>query len=109
MKESVSLDEQETILNIVPAQISKRMSIYTCIPPDIRYCRKLADDHPEDVIVIKEDDYGIEIEVPASWYRRPKPPAKKSLTADQRADLAARLAEARKKRKGGANDDGSGE
>ena len=109
MKESVSLDEQETILNIVPAQISKRMSIYSCIPPEVRYCRKLANEHPEEVIVIKENDYGIEIEVPASWYRRPKPPAKKTMTVEQRAEAAARLAEARKKRKGGANDDGSGE
>ena len=107
MKDSkVSLDEQETILNIVPAQISNRISVYTSNPVDVRYYRKLADTHPDEVTVLKSDGYGMEVELPVSWFRRPKPPNKRQMTDEQRAATAARLQLARqKKQEGGGSDE----
>lgn len=99
MKERISLDEQETILNIVPAQISDRVSVYTCIPADVKYFRKLASEHPDEAVIIKADGYGLEIEIPASWYRRPKPHKKRQMTDEQREATAARLSAARQKRR----------
>jgi hypothetical protein len=101
MREGITLDEQETILNITPAQISSRISVYSSISADMRYYKKLAVDHPAEVSVIREDEYGIEIQIPSSWFRRPKPPNKRQVSDEQRAAMAARLAAAREKRKGG--------
>lgn len=96
---NVPQDEQEEILNLFPKQTSDRMSAYSCIPAGIRYYQGLLEQYPDEVKLIKADQYGIEVDLPVSWYRRPKPPAKKNLTADQRAAAAARLSAARQKRR----------
>lgn len=98
---NLSFDEQEEILNYLPRQSSDRMSAYSCIPAGIRYYQGLLEQYPDEVKLIKADRYGIEVELPASWYRRPKKPNKRILSEDQRAEAAARLAAAREKRKGG--------
>ena len=95
-KAAIPFCEQETIINIVPAQVGNRINIYSCIPADVRYYRKLVADNPGDVIMIREDGYGIEIEIPFSWLRRPKPP--KRMSDDQRAAAALRLQLARERR-----------
>ena len=102
MRESISLDEQETILNIVPTQISDRIHVYTCISADIRYYKKLAADHPAEVVITRCDNSGVEIEIPSTWFRRPKKPNRRQMNEEQRAETAARLATARKNTKGGA-------
>lgn len=103
MRERVSLDEQETILSIVPSQIRSRISVYSCIPADVRYYKRMSVDHPAEVAVIREDDYGIEIEIPSSWFRRPKKPNRRQMSEEQRAASVARLSAAREKQKGGVN------
>lgn len=95
----LSFAEMETILNVVPSQVSNLMNVWTCTPSEIRYFSKLAADHPEEVHVIKKNSSEVELEFPSAWYRRPKPPAKKNLTEEQRAAAAARLAAAREKRR----------
>ena len=103
---NVPQDEQEEILNVFPKQTTDRMSAYSCIPAGIRYYQGLLERFPDDVKLIKADQYGIEVDLPLSWYRRPKPPAKKNLTDDQRAAAAARLKASRQKRKGANEVDG---
>ena len=98
---NVPQDEQEEILNLFPKQTSDRMSAYSCIPAGIRYYQKLLEQFPDEVTLVKADQYGIEVELPASWYRRPKKPNKRNLSDDQRAEAAARMAAIREKRKGG--------
>ena len=98
-KSARSFGEQETVLIIVPAQTGNRINIYSCIPADVRYYRKLVADNPDAAILIREDSYGIEVEIPSSWFRRPKPQHKRQLSEEQKAAVSARLQLAREKRK----------
>ena len=67
------------------------MNVYSCIPHETRYLRNLAQEHPDEVRIIREDAFGIDVELPVSWFRRPKPPCKKNFTEEQRNALAERL------------------
>lgn len=98
-KSNVSLDEQETVINMFPGQVQNYANIYSCIPATMNRLRKLAASDPDCVRIEKEDDIGIFAQVPSSWIsiRKPK---KMSLTAEQRAAAGARLALARKKQGG---------
>jgi len=56
MNRSVPLDEQETVICITPANVSKTAEVYTCMPNMLKKLRSLAQTRP-DVVVIKKD-YG---------------------------------------------------
>ena len=103
---SVSAAEQETCINYFPRQVTDRMSVYSCIPGEVRYYLKLASDYPEDVRILTQDKYGIGVEMPSAWYRRPKPPNKRNLTEEQKAAAAARLTAARARKGSGGDEQG---
>lgn len=76
------------------------ISYWSSDPTEIRYMRGLAEKHKE--VTITQDDQSDEpcmgIRVPSSWYRRPKPPAKRNLTEEQKEASRIRLANARKQK-----------
>ena len=90
-KISVSLNEQETVITIDP--VTKRASVYSCIPNTIKALYKLADN--EDVNVEKDDSYGLMISVPQNWIKI-RPPVKRAFSEEQRAAMSERLKGMRK-------------
>lgn len=91
MSNSISLDEQETTINLYNPYVSKRAEIYTCINTMIRRLRKIALQYPEEV-TIRDDDYGgMFCTVPASWIRV-TPKRKCNQTEEQRKENGRKLA-----------------
>lgn len=58
----------------------------------IRHIKKLQSERPDDVVVVAEDESSIVVHVPVSWFREPKPKAKREMTEEQRLAAAERLA-----------------
>lgn len=61
----------------------------------IRHIKKLQSEYPNDVVVVAEDESSIVVNVPVSWFREPKPKAKREMTEEQRLAAAERLAKGR--------------
>ena len=61
----------------------------------IRHIKKLQSEHHDDVVVVAEDESSIVVHVPVSWFREPKPKAKREMTEEQRLAAAERLANGR--------------
>lgn len=61
----------------------------------IRHMKKLQAENPADVVVVNEDEDSMLIHVPVSWFREPKPKAKREMTEEQRLAAAERLANVR--------------
>ena len=61
----------------------------------IRHIKKLQNEHPDDVVVVAEDESSIVVHVPVNWFREPKPKAKREMTEEQRLAAAERLAKGR--------------
>lgn len=61
----------------------------------IRHIKKLQSESPNDVVVVTEDESSIVVHVPVSWFREPKPKAKREMTEEQRLAAAERLAKGR--------------
>lgn len=61
----------------------------------IRHIKKLQNEHPDDVVVVAEDESSIVVYVPVNWFREPKPKAKREMTEEQRFAAAERLAKGR--------------
>ena len=61
----------------------------------IRHIKKLQSEYPNDVVVVAEDESSIVVHVPVSWFREPKPKAKREMTEEQRLAAAERLAKGR--------------
>lgn len=97
---SIPYDEQETDYLVVPSQVADYVEVFSCVPSDVRYYLRLAAEHPDEVKITHEDKYGLDLRIPASWFRRPKPPRQRNLTDEQKAATAARLAAARAKQQG---------
>lgn len=76
------------------------ISYWSSDPTEIRYMRNLAEKHKE--VTITQDDQSDEpcmgIRVPSSWYRRPKPPAKRNMSDEQKEKIKERLKDARQKK-----------
>lgn len=98
MSVSVTLDEMETTINLFPSQVQQHAEIYSSTSAMIRKLRKLASDNPADVVIEKEDEIGIFVQVPAKWIQIRKP-KQMHYSDEQRTEAAARLAAAREKRK----------
>lgn len=93
MKQSYSMDEQETTINMFPPSVSNKAEIFSCVPAMINRLRKMAEDHPADV-AIREDNGCVFCTVPVSWVRI-APKRKCTLTEEQKQANAKRLAEYR--------------
>lgn len=61
----------------------------------IRHMKKLQSENPTDVVVANEDEDSMLIYVPVSWFREPKPKAKREMTEEQRLAAVERLAKVR--------------
>lgn len=57
----------------------------------IRHIKKLQNEHPDDVVVVAEDESSIVVHVPVNWFREPKPKAKREMTEEQRLAAAERM------------------
>ena len=57
----------------------------------IRHMKKLQAEKPADVVVVNEDEDSMLIHVPVSWFREPKPKAKREMTEEQRFAAAERM------------------
>ena len=89
MKSAYALDEQETIINVLPTVVSDKAEIYTCIPPMMNRLLKLQQEYPSDVVVSQGDGY-INATVPRDWIKV-QPKRKCTLTAEQKQANAERL------------------
>ena len=94
MKPKVSnpFDEQETIINIDPAQISDRCTVYTTIPTDLKRMWKLHEQNPDDVLIVHDDKWGSEFSIPRKWVVIRKP---RQVSEEQRLAAAERFAKYR--------------
>lgn len=94
MKTIVEKYEQETSICIDPN--TKRAEVYSSIPSTVKQLQKLVEESsPNDVKVIRNDKYGITIDVPAKWIKIQKPRTK-NLTEEQKEALRQRMSNARK-------------
>lgn len=93
---SVSLEEQETNITLSPMDKGTAL-IYTCVPNVIRWLYKWADEYPDQVVIRKDDGWGVDAEIPAEWVSF-KPRKKRVMSEEQRAAAAARLAAARERK-----------
>lgn len=93
-KISTPLEEQETIINISPNQVSVTASVYSSLQSHINKLWKLHEQYPDDVKIIRDDKYGTEFEVPRKWIKV-KPPRK--VSEEQRLAAAERLARVRQR------------
>lgn len=85
----MSIDEQETIINMFPKKMSKHAEIYSCIPAMENRLRRFAENNPKEVTIIEKDD-AVFATVPASWIRI-TPKRKCHLTDEQKKANAERL------------------
>jgi len=82
MQSPYTIDEQETTINVLPAVVSKTAEVYTCIPNMIEKIKALADEYPDEVVVVECDGY-INATVPRDWIKI-QPKRKRSMTPDQK-------------------------
>lgn len=73
----------------------KHLTWYSDDFATIRHIKKLQSEYPNDVVVVAEDESSIVVHVPVSWFREPKPKAKREMTEEQRLAAAERLAKGR--------------
>lgn len=73
----------------------KHLTWYSDDFATIRHIKKLQSEYPNDVVVVAEDESSIVAHVPVSWFREPKPKAKREMTEEQRLAAAERLAKGR--------------
>ena len=92
-KVSVPLIEQETDIVIDP--MTKRATVYSCIPTTIKKLYKMAEEHDE-VKVELDNNYGLMISVPQKWVKV-SPPRK--MSEEQRAVATERLKQFKKTKK----------
>ena len=91
-KTSISQIEQETVIVVDP--VTKRASVYSCVPNMVKKLYEYAEH--EDVKIDMDNEYGLTINVPMKWVKV-KPPVKRVYSEEQRAAMAENLAKARKK------------
>ena len=86
------IDEQETVINILPAQISRNAEIYTCIPAMSKRLRKLAETRPDSVRIVHDNGTSVIAEVDRSCI---KISPKRLVSEELRRAAADRFAAAR--------------
>ena len=92
----VHLDEQETTINLFPAQVDKMACISTNVPYMVKRFMKMASDYPDQVAIDEVSDTDLSVQIPASWIRiRPK----RTMPDSYKQELLNRLS-GRKEKKG---------
>lgn len=95
MDDKVTMEEQETTINIFPAQVSKTAEIYSCIPAMVKRLKKLAVNRPDAVRILHDDGRSVTAEVDRSCI---KVSPKRIVSDEQRKAASERLAAARLKK-----------
>lgn len=90
------LEEQETIVNVVPKQINEKAFVYTTIPSELKRLWKLHKSNPDDVLIVRDDKYGTEFAIPRRWVTIRKP---RAVSEEQRRASAERFAMYRAQKK----------
>ena len=78
---------------IVIDPMTKRASVYSCIPSTVKKLYQLAEH--EEAEIDMDNSYGLTITVPQSWIKI-RPPVKRQLTDEQRAALVERMKNVKK-------------
>lgn len=91
-KVSISLDEQETSVNI--DYIDKTAYVYSSNSHMCKRLYTMYQEHQDEVKLDIDDKYGIGIVVPMKWIKI-APPAKRTMTDEQRQAIAERFAQYR--------------
>ena len=87
---------QETCVEFVKGEPT--LSWYSSDSKWIARMVQLVNERPNEVKIICKDEDGLMVHCPASWFKPPKPPIKRDLTPEQRAELAERMKQARESR-----------
>ena len=95
MDQKIPIEEQETTINIWPAQVSKKAEVYTCIPSMMKRLRTLASTRSDAVRIISDDVRSVTAEVDRSCV---KISPKRLVSEEQRKAAADRFAAARAKK-----------
>lgn len=67
------LEEQETIINMFPVQVTDRANVYSADSYVIKSLLRLHKKHPDEMEIVKQDKYGLEVTVPKEWIKiKPK-------------------------------------
>ena len=88
-------EEQET--TIIMEALSKTAEIYTCEPNTIRQMEKLAEAHPDEVVIEHPDDYGIIVRLPRK-YIKVKAPRQGVYSEERKQQAREQLAKLREAR-----------
>lgn len=88
MNKSVPFDEQETVICMSPANVSKTAEVYTCIPNMIKKLRNLASTRPDCVAITKDLGDALFADVDRSCV---KITPKRIMSDEQRAAATERL------------------
>ena len=94
MPKGIPIDEQETVISFSPAQVSKSAEVYSCMPGMMKKLRKQAESRPDCVRIKKDDGDALFAEVDRSCI---KISPKRTMSDEQRAAAAERLAKGRVK------------
>lgn len=89
------MDFRETAFDYLSSD--DHATFYTTEAKWMRKIKALQQDYPNDIKIINEDDETLLVHLPKSWMRI-APPRKMTLTDEQRAAAAERMANARKKK-----------
>lgn len=71
------------------------LSWYSSETKYINKMRKLLKEHPNEVKVISDDDYGMMVHVPKKWFKAPNVPKRVNMTEEQKLAISERLRAAR--------------
>ena len=98
---SISIEEQETIINLYPRKIKETADVYSSDQKIKKKLENLRQKTDGDVVVTKSDDISIQAEVPRNWIKI-SPPRKVNMSEEQKQKSAERLRAAREARKNDA-------
>lgn len=96
-KLKVSLDEQETLYYIYPKASGYPCEIYSCTPSCKKRIRKYAEQFPDEVKIVKEDQISVFAEAPMEWFSF-RPPRHRNMTEEQKLAARERLASMRERK-----------
>ena len=81
--------ERETCIEFMADE--NFMIVYTCENKYIRRIEQLKEEYPRKVKIMKRDENSIMIKCPKSWFKFPKPKAKRNLSDEQRKEMSERM------------------
>lgn len=88
---------QETAIEYVKGD--KYATFYSGEPKYIKMIHKFAEDYPDKVKICSEDEGGVLIHIPVSWFRAPRPPIKRQMSDEQKQMAGERMKKAREAKK----------